>query len=185
MTHKAIHVGSGPGKGFLMSFVHDYLPEWEEEGVEVTRLDANPKVKPDIVHNLMKPMPDKLKEQYDLAYMSHVLEHIAWRDAPSVAKEVTTLIKPGGYFLIIVPSLEWAAKEICRGNYNLGVLMTIYGGQDDKWQFHNCGFTKAALSMLAEKIEMKVHSIRDGPTIVLANEKMFNSEQHELFMCKE
>jgi SAM-dependent methyltransferase len=180
---KAIDVGCGKG-GFLREFVHDYLPDWEGEELKITRMDGDKSLKPDVVHDLMKPMPKELIGLYDFVYMSHVLEHMAWRDAPSVANEVGKLVKPGGYFLILVPSLEWVARELVRGKFNIGVMMCLYGGQDDEWQFHKSGYTKPALNILAKQIGLTALSIKDGPIITVHGESMTNAFQLELFMQK-
>jgi SAM-dependent methyltransferase len=183
MQYKAIDIGCGKNSTVL-PYVSVYLPDWVGQ-VDVVRLDGNKKYKPDVLHNITKPMPERLKGKFDFAYMGHVLEHIPFRLAPAVAREVASLVKEGGYFLISVPSLEWACKEVIRGNFNIGVLMTIYGGQDDKWLYHYCGFTRPALTKLAKDIGMKVYSLKEGAVIVFAGEKAFNSTQHELFMRKE
>ena len=184
MTRKAIDVGCGT-QTFLKEFLHNYLPAWDNQQLEITRMDGDPNTKPDIVHNLLTPIPKKYKGKFDFAYMAHVLEHIPWRDTVSVAKEVVGLVKPGGYCLINVPSLEWACKEVIRGRFHIGVLMTIYGGQDDEWLFHKSGFTKAVLELLARRIKMSVVSLRETNAITVANNAKFSTAQLELFMRKE
>ena len=151
MTIQTIDIGCG-GKSFILDYIHQYLPHWDSEEIQITRMDSNKDVKPDILHDILKPMPQELYRKYDLVFMSHVLEHIPWRHSVSVAHEVAGLVKPGGYFLLSVPSIEWACKEILRGNFNLTVMMTIYGGQDDEWLVHKCGFTRSALQMLSDRL---------------------------------
>jgi len=180
---KAIDVGCG-GNSFILDWVHDYLPEWDGQ-VEITNMDGNEEVHPDILHNILTPMPKELKGQFDFAYMSHVLEHVPWRDSVSVAMEVASLVKDGGYMMVNVPSMEWACKEILRGNYDMSVMMTIYGGQDDEWLFHKCGFTKPALEVLAKRIGMKIYSLKESQVLIQINEKIYNAMQHTLFMRKE
>jgi SAM-dependent methyltransferase len=183
MTYKAIDIGCGL-HSFILDYVHDYLPEWDGQ-VDVTNLDANPDVMPDVLHSVLEPMPDILKGYFDLAYMCHVLEHVPWRDSVSVAMEVCSLVKEGGYVLIAVPSMEWACKEVLRGSYVLGVLMMIYGGQDDEWQYHKSGYTKAALEVVAKRCGMKIYSLKETNCIITANDKVFNAGQWVLFMRKE
>lgn len=184
MKYKAIDIGCGGGS-FIMANIHEYIPEWNEKDIEVTRLDGNKDVKPDILHNILDPMPVKLYDQYDLVYMSHVLEHIPWRNTVFVANEAAKLVKVGGYFLISVPSLEWACKELLRGNYNQTVLMTIYGGQDDEWLYHRSGFTRLVLEMLADKIGMRIYMLRETDTIVtVGNSCGGHALQHTMLMRK-
>lgn len=184
MTYRVIDIGCGE-KSHILNYIQEYIPEWDEKEIEVTRLDVQESTKPDILHNILQPMPKELYEKFDLAYMSHVLEHIPWRDTVSVANEVAKLVKQGGYFLISVPSIEWACREVLRGNFNLVVMMTFYGGQDDEWLYHRCGFTKPTLEMLADKIGMKIYSLRDTNVVVLMNSSNGHAMQHVLLMRKE
>jgi len=181
--YKAIDVGCGKGDGFIKDFMHEYFPEWDGQ-IEITRLDGDPEVEPDILHDLMTPMPEELKGQFDFVYMSHVLEHIPWQDSLSVAKEVSSLVKEGGYFLILVPNLEWAAKEILRGNFTTTLMVFLYGTQTDRWQYHYCGFTKPALKVLADRIEMSIYAMKESPILTIAAGRVENGLQHELLLRK-
>ena len=184
MTYKAIDIGCGT-KSWIKEYIHVYIPEWDGEEVEVVNLDGDEKIKPDILHNLMEPMPEELKGQFDLVYSAHVLEHISWLDTVSVAMEMASLVKEGGYMIIAVPSMEWACKELLRGNFNKGVMMTFYGGQEDEWLYHKCGFSKPSLEVLAQRLGMKVLSLRESSVILTDRDRQWNATQHELFMRKE
>ena len=184
MTYKAIDIGCGT-KSWIKEYIHVYIPEWDGEEVEVVNLDGDEKIKPDILHNLMEPMPPELKGQFDLVYSAHVLEHISWLDTVSVAMEMASLVKEGGYMIIAVPSMEWACKELLRGNFNKGVMMTFYGGQEDEWLYHKSGFSKPSLEVLAQRLGMKVLSLRESSVILTDRDRQWNATQHELFMRKE
>jgi hypothetical protein len=47
-------------------------------------------------------------------YASHVLEHLALDDFHKALDNTRTYLVPGGIFRLVVPSLEWAAKEYVR-----------------------------------------------------------------------
>ena len=59
----------------------------------------------DIVADICKPLPIG-DNTYDLIYMSHVLEHIAWYDTIKVLKELHRILKKDGVIEIWVPDFE-------------------------------------------------------------------------------
>lgn len=83
---------------------------------------------------------------------SHVLEHFPRSDTPKVLDEWTRILKPDGEMRLIVPNLEWAAEQIKLGAMNDDVLNVLYGAQTYGENFHQMGFTPAALTaMLKER----------------------------------
>lgn len=142
---RVLDVGSGPdsvAKGVLESIGLTNL--------EVTRLDGSKKVHPDIVHDIRKPFPSELKGAFDIVYASHVLEHIDRDKVVQTAKEIASCVRNGGEVWFVVPSMEWAAKQIMDEHDTIGVQAVIYGGQDNPWQYHKVGFTLNALRYVAE-----------------------------------
>jgi predicted SAM-dependent methyltransferase len=59
----------------------------------------------DVVRGL--EFPD---ESVDLAYCSHVLEHLARSDVERAVAETFRVLRPGGLFRVVVPDLEHAAR---------------------------------------------------------------------------
>ncbi|KND49394.1 MAG: hypothetical protein AB203_04340 [Parcubacteria bacterium C7867-008] len=67
-----------------------------------TRLNLDPKTKPDILHNLEEPLPID-NATYDGVVLFNVLEHIyAYRD---LLKESARVLSPRGKMLVVVPFL--------------------------------------------------------------------------------
>jgi len=52
--------------------------------------------------------------QYDLVYMSHILEHIPWFDCIETLKEVLRILKYGGVVEIWVPDFEKIVQAYIR-----------------------------------------------------------------------
>ena len=113
--------------------------------IEYTRLDADERTHPDVVHDIRDPFPPEMLGAYDWVYASHVLEHVGWRNALGVLNNLGTAAKPGGGLYIVVPDMEWACGQIVKGNYDFAVLGIFYGGQSTDWDYHKCGWTKASL----------------------------------------
>jgi hypothetical protein len=47
-------------------------------------------------------------------YCSHVLEHLSYKDCLLALTNTYRILKPGGRFRLVVPDLEWAAREYVR-----------------------------------------------------------------------
>lgn len=148
MTFKVLNVGAGfaPNPSFA-----------DIEGEPVfTRLDGFAEGNPDVVHDIRDPLPDDLVEQFDVVYISHVLEHIEYRQAAWVLKNVCSAIAPGGLLAVIVPDMEWACRKILRREYDLGVMGVINGGQITEFDYHKCGFTAPMLKLIIESVGLEV-----------------------------
>ncbi|MBU0957471.1 MAG: class I SAM-dependent methyltransferase [Nanoarchaeota archaeon] len=86
---KFLNIGSGK----------DYKKS--SESVDWVNLDFNSDYKVDVKHNLDKfPYPFK-KEEFDLVYCSHILEHV--EDLMKTLKELVRVTKKGGIIHIRVP----------------------------------------------------------------------------------
>ena len=135
-----LDVGSGPESIAAIVF-------GEDTGT-VIRLDMDPDVHPDYVHDIIQPLPSELHDRFDVVYASHVLEHIPRMQVVEVVRNLAKALKDGGELWFVVPSLEWIAQEIYRGRYDPIVLGFIYGGQSDEYDYHKCGFTLIGLRSL-------------------------------------
>lgn len=85
--------GSGP----------DLLPEWEQRGYKVVRLDVEPRNNPDVVAS-MTAMGEI--GPYDLIYCCHALEHLYPHEVYQALCEFKRVLKPGGVAVVVVPDLE-------------------------------------------------------------------------------
>lgn len=121
------------------------------EGTTVVRLDADKELDPDYVHDITQPLPPDLHNKFDMVFLSHVLEHLPFRQVTPVLKNLMEALKPGtGEIWVIVPALEWAAKEIAKDKPSPVLIWFLYGSQDNDYQFHKCGFTLYQLRAMME-----------------------------------
>lgn len=74
-------------------------------------------------HDLRQGIPFK-SNSADAVYTSHVLEHLVHCHAPEFLKELLRVLKPGGIIRVVVPDLEFAAR-----NY-LSALNAVRGSVD-------------------------------------------------------
>lgn len=92
------------------------------DGVEETRLDANPHEKPDYVCDICDLK--KLKaDVYDCVWATHVLEHVFECNIPRVIEGVKHVLKKDGVFFAVVPDLKVVMKEVVEKNLNLDDLL--------------------------------------------------------------
>lgn len=71
-------------------------------------------------------MPDDLREQFDVCWMSHVLEHApTWLDARRMLQGAVDSLKPGGELVIIAPDYHSWKKYFWDTDWSHGYPTTI------------------------------------------------------------
>lgn len=68
-------------------------------------MDFSEAESPDIIHDLNEPIPDQLRERYDLVFDIGVVEHIC--DIFQALSNCMEMVKPGGTVMHIVPLHGW------------------------------------------------------------------------------
>lgn len=78
-------------------------------------------------------------------YCSHVLEHIGQKDFLSVLRELHRMLCPEGRLYISVPDLDILCRLFISpqldGLQRYHVMRIIFGGQEDRFDFHAIGLT--------------------------------------------
>ena len=168
---RILDVGSGAES--VAAQVFDWLGE-----KEITRLDVHPDTKPDILHDITQPLPEELHGQFDIVFISHVLEHI---DRPRVIeafRNVISAVRNLGEVWVIVPSAEWAANEIINRREGIHVQMNIFGGQLHPWDYHKCSFTLLSLRQVVELCGLIVRRAYQSPFQIIHDGKQYGSLQN-------
>lgn len=149
---------------------------WED--AEVTTLDVLEELRPDIVGDALH-LKDALKgRKFDAIFASHVLEHIPWWDCDRVLVEWIECIRDGGSIHIVVPSLEWAARQILSEKPSKAVIPHMYAGVTNGYDVHLNGFTMRGLRVVLERAGLSIGQARTGEyTIMILGEPM-EAEQH-------
>ena len=147
--------------------------------LEVTRLDIRKSVKPDIVHDICKPLPNRYKEAFDIVFASHVMEHIDRAKVMDAFKTIYSTVKVGGELYVVVPSMEYVAAEIYFNRMNLAIQASLFGAQNHPGDYHKVGFTLNWLRFILERVlGMSIRKayqapltleIEDEPITVLQN----------------
>jgi hypothetical protein len=177
-----VDVGGGKGSRYAREFINEYLPK--REALKFLRMDIDPDTDPDILQDITVPIPEKHYGKYDVVYASHVLEHVSFWSVMPVVTNLLSLLKVGGDLMIIVPNIEWAARQIMSGICDLSVMAVIWGSEESEWFYHKCGFTKNALALMAQTLELETSALVSTPLFVYINDKKYTASQHVLVAKK-
>ena len=168
---KILDVGSGAG-----SVAEQVFNEFPDK--EIVRMDANPDTNPDILHDITNPLPEELHGEFDVVFISHVLEHIDRSKMIEAFRNVISAVKNLGEVWVLVPSLEWAANEIINRREGIHVQMNIFGGQNHPLDFHKTGFTLLALRQVIELCGLIVRRAYQSPFRIVYEGKEYGSLQN-------
>lgn len=124
------------GGGFDHTHVNTYFPKGR-----IKFLDIDPETKPDILQDITLPFDPEYHRKFDVVFCSHVLEHIDRLKVIQTVKNLSEVLRPGGEFWVLVPSLEWAAREILNQRSYTAVQGLLYGSQHNPYQYHKVAFT--------------------------------------------
>src|SRR5215471_15260551 len=75
--------------------------------------------------------------------MSHVLEHISWRETVPVLQQIRSWMIPDGKLRLEVPDI---AAILARGTVHPLWFKYVYGDQSHEGEFHRSGFTRDSLA---------------------------------------
>jgi SAM-dependent methyltransferase len=170
---KILDVGSGVGN---VGMINVFFGDVEKEYV---RMDINPDVNPDIIHDITKPYPEEVRGQFDIVFACHVLEHMGRDEVFPAIRNMASALKNLGELWVLVPDLEWCAKEIIAGHNSMAVQGLIYGAQrqDNNWDIHKSGFTLKDLRRLMELVGLLVKRAYQSEFLVLMGDKKFPAIQ--------
>jgi predicted SAM-dependent methyltransferase len=136
-----------------------YVEDWK--GSKFITMDIDKKQNPDIVGDAAN-MPQMLKGQLDGLLASHVLEHFSYWKTEEVLKGWVDCLKDGGELHVLVPSLEWAAREVLSENPSPAVYAQLFAGQVNEWDVHLTGFTMRKLRQLMDRVGISTQVARTG-----------------------
>lgn len=153
------------------------------QDIVVETYDADEKYHPTYLGDAAHPTSN-LFGRFDGVFASHVLEHFPYYMTQDVLTEWAKLLKDGGELHIVVPSLEWAAREVLAETPNPGVLPHMFGGQTTQWDCHFTMFTMRKLRSDLQKAGLHVVSAASGPYLIRVganpdgSDRTVEAEQH-------
>lgn len=168
---RILDVGSGPGS--VAEQIFGSIPD-----KEIVRLDADPELNPDILHDITQPLPEELRSAFDLVLADHVLEHVERNKVVDTFRNVISAVKNHGEVWILVPSLEWAANEVINKRDGVHVQAMLFGSQVNSLQTHRCAFTLASLRQMVEICGLIIRKAYQSPFTAVVNGREFGCIQN-------
>lgn len=75
--------------------------------------------------------------------MSHLLEHISWRETQPVLSRIRSWMAPKGFLVVEVPDMD---AILGRGTVHPLWFKYVYGDQSHLGEYHLAGFTESSLT---------------------------------------
>lgn len=124
--------------------------------LEIETSDIDASTNPTFTHDITKPFPKKYHEQYNIVWLSHVLEHVRYVDTLQSLTNIRKVMAHLAELWVLTPSLDWCAEQILSEQTSPAVTPSLYGQQDNEHQFHRNGFTLRGLRGLMEQVGLKI-----------------------------
>lgn len=138
-TPRRLHVGCGDVR----------IPEFCNVDVDVT-------TRADVIDDITSLR--KFRDGFaDVIYACHVLEHMSHAEVPRVLATWHRVLRPGGLLYISVPDIDRIVKiytqhwEHFQTRPNSPWIGLLYGGQEDRYDFHKTGFNLTWMTELLER----------------------------------
>lgn len=144
----------------------------------IETLDVDPEQKPTYLADAGN-MPAELHGKFDAIVASHVLEHFSYWREQEILNGWIKCLKPNGELHILVPSAEWAAREVLSENPSPALHGHMLAGQVNGWDIHLNIFTMRKLRALFERVGLTVFRASTGAyNIQTAKGVIHEAEQH-------
>jgi len=183
MTIKILDVGSSSLEDTAADIEGVFGLAGEE--LEITRLDVRKNVKPDIVHDITRPLPKQYHGAFDIVVASHVMEHIPRLKVLDTFQNIAECLRIGGEMYVIVPSMEWVAAEIYYGRVTAVVQSSLFGGQNHRHDYHKVGYTLEWLRFIMENVlQMVIRRAYQAPFTILIDDEAHQALQNIVIAMK-
>lgn len=168
--------------GFGGQKLLDHMYTEDLSGYREISLDIDSKYNPDILADIydISHIPNKFT---DVAYSSHMIEHIHYFKVPSVIKELLRVVKDDGFVRFITPNMKTVAVRLASGNIldtvyespggPISAMDMLYGSRyhthrhSSDFMVHKCGFTKEVWADIAKKHNLNIQVKEEGYDLVV------------------
>lgn len=130
--------------------------------------------------DFISPVPVEYHGQFDAIVANNVLQRFNFMSAVGIIKSWVQCLKDGGEFHLIVPSLEWAAREVLSENPSPVCMVVLYGGQGGDGSVHTSGYTMRLLRAHFASAGLNATKARTGDASIEYNGKVLSFQQHYL-----
>lgn len=145
------------------------LPEWQEAGYRVVRVDVDPAMQPDVVASMTDLGPIG---PFDAVYCSHALEHLYPHEVPIALAEFYRVLRPNGVAWVLVPDLQDVKPTADDLGNGVSGLHLFYGDPrcipTQPYMAHHCGFVESTLFDAMTAAGFECQTVRSEPYQLLA-----------------
>lgn len=127
------------------------------------------------------PIPESMFNQFDIVFSNNVLQRSSHFISQTLISTWGACLKDGGQLHLVVPSLEWAAREVLSENPSPISLIMLWGGQGADASVHMSGYTMRLLRASFEKAGLNVVAAKTNQYKLMVNDKEYPTEQH--YVC--
>lgn len=144
---------------------------------QIVTMDVDAALKPDIVGDAGN-MPAELHGGFDAIFASHVFEHFSYRRENDILRGWLDCLTNDGELHVVVPSAEWAAREILSEKPSPAIFGHMLAGHVNQWDVHLNVFTMRKLRALFERAGLSVFRARTGEYSIRIGDAEYKAEQH-------
>jgi hypothetical protein len=119
-----------------------------------------------------------MRGTFDVVFSNNVLQRFSYMTILNVLKGWEECLVDGGELHVVVPSLEWACREVLHERPSPACMISLFGGQGGDGSVHMSGFTMRLLRADFEKIGLSVFRARTGPVTMTVGDVEMTIEQH-------
>lgn len=149
-----LHLGCGPKS-------IDDLPAVFAKGWTETRVDIDPRAKPDIVADLID-VSAVADASHDAIWASHVIEHLYHHDALTAAREMRRVLKRGGFAVVNCPDIRAVAAVIAQKGLDAELYVSRAGPVTARDALYGWGAAlRAGNTEMAHRNGFDLASMRD------------------------
>lgn len=130
------------------------------------------------------PIPESMFNTFDIVFSNNVLQRGSYHIAPSLITLYGACVKEGGEIHLVVPSLEWAAREVLSEKPSPVCMIMLWGGQGGDGSVHMSGHTMRGLRAHFEKVGLFVVTAKTQEYTLQVNGKEYQTEQHYICAIK-
>lgn len=130
-----------------------------------------------VVHDLT-PLPEEFGGAFDGCLVMNQWQRVGFWESENALRRWVECLVPGGELRVVVPSLEWGARQVLADMPSGAVLPHIFGSQTGNGEFHLSGFTMRRLRVLMERCGLRVEHANTGQYTIEIDGKAVQADQH-------
>lgn len=127
------------------------------------------------------PIPEEYHGKFDAVISNNALQRVNYMNALPTINAMKACLREGGELHVIVPSLEWACREVLSENPNPACMVVLYGGQGADSSVHTSGFTMRLLRAHYERAGLAATKAATSPAKIDIGGKQYEILQH--YIC--